>query len=345
MVAHLIPTYIPPVCILLSSADAGKSTATMAIRYAVEGKMVKGKNMAGDDRDMAVTMAAERVTIFNNVSHVSKKQSDFLCDVIDRTEYEARTLRTNTGITTLEIDSAILMNGITTGDLKGDFKTRSVVLELQPIKAGRKSDNEIKAALKKAHPEVLGALLNMASRVLSRAPHQELNHSLNLRLVDYVRTVMAVDELWELHGQGLNRYVHALKSMASSAVDDLMFKVVHELAVKECYWNGAGYELKILADDLRGHLNNAKTNEYARSLGNNKRGTWDSGAAVTASIRKVEPDWKRLGVTYESLGQQRYEGKKGTLLKFVFTPAEDTAWPLHFEKAPTSVIASFMPTS
>jgi hypothetical protein len=345
MVAHLIPTYIPPIAILLSSADAGKSTATMAVRFAVEGKMVKGKNMNTDERDMSVTMASERVTIFNNVSHVSKRQSDFLCDVIDRTEYEARTLRTNSGVTVLDIDSSILMNGITTGELKGDFKTRAVVLELKPITGGRKSDEEIKRGLRKAHPQILGALMGMAARVLSRAPHQTLDHTLNLRLVDYVRTVMAVDELWELQGQGIRRYVHALKSMASTAVDDLMFKVVHELAVTDTNWNGKGYELTIIAEDLRKHLNEAKTNEYARSLGNNKRGTWETGAAVTASIRKVEPDWKRMGVTYESLGQQRLDGKKGTLLKFVFTPEEDTQWPLHYEKSTTSVISILRPVS
>ena len=345
MVAHLIPTYIPPIAILLSSADAGKSTATMAIRYAVEGKMVKGKNMSADERDMSVTMAAERVTVFNNVSFVSKKQSDFLCDVIDRTEYEARTMRTNSGVTRLDIDSSILMNGITTGDLKGDFKTRAVVLELKPITTGRKSDNEIKNGLKEAHPRILGALFNMAARVLARAPHQVPDFSLNLRLVDYVRTVMAVDELWELHGQGIQRYVHALRSMASTAVDDLMFKVVHEVAVREEFWNGTGYEIQILTEDLRELLNSAKSQEYMHSLGGkSKRGTWETGAAVTASIRKVEPDWKRLGVAYESLGQGRIDGKKGTVLKFTFTPSDDTAWPLHYEKASTSVIASGRPT-
>lgn len=330
MVTHLLPGLVPPIALLVSEADAGKSTATMAVRFAVEGALTKGAQMSSKVDDIAVTMAGERLTVFNNVSKITKEQSDFLCQVVDGTEYKKRKLHTDADVAVLEIQPSVLMNGITTGHLKSDFKTRAVRLELKPIYMARMSDEEIQSELRAAHSEIFGCLLSIAVDVL----RQLMDPGLKVpdpqpRMIDYARVLTALDRLWGLGGGPLRRFSMSLDDMSADAVDDLLFKVVHGVVVRPEFWNeeAGGYVAEIANRWLREQLNSAKIDENVKHFTHEKRGMFETGEILTASIRKAEPDWKRLGVHVEKLGQLYRHGQRDSFFRFTFIPrGETTPW-------------------
>jgi hypothetical protein len=184
----------------------------------------------------------------------------------------------------LEIDTSVLMNGITTGTLKSDFKTRAVRLDLKPIYAKRMSDSEIAEALQSSHAEILGCLLQVTCDVLRLLPDIVVPEP-QPRMIDYARVLTA-------------------------------------------------YVCEIANRWLRDALNGAKVDDHIKHMTHEKRGMFETGEILTAAIRKAEPDWKRLGVQVEKLGQLKRHGQRDSYFRFSFIPRGDaTPW-----NSPTSVV-------
>lgn len=327
MITHLIPGFVPPVCLLVSEADAGKSTATMSVRFALEGQLTKGAQMSTKADDIAVTMSSERLTVFNNVSKISKDQSDFLCQVVDGTEYTKRKLHTDSDVARLEINPSVLMNGITTGELRADFKTRAVRLELKPLYGARWSDEEVKQALIDSHPEMLGCLLTITCQVLGLLPVVEVPQP-QPRMIDYARVLTALDQLWELEGGPLRRFGMSLDEMSLDALDDLLFQTVHSLVVQPNCLIAGGWSTELSVTQLREAVNERKVQQNIDLVQREQRGMFERSEQMSSAIRRSKPDWERLGVTVDSLGQQRRDGKRESWYRFTFKDrGDETPWP------------------
>lgn len=322
MVTHMLDGTIAPILLMISNADAGKSTSTMAVRHAVEGKLTKGSTMQPGVQDLAVTMSKERVSVFNNVSKITKVQSNWLCEVIDGTETNKRKLRTDDAVHTMRIDSSVIINGITTGMLQGDFKTRAVKVDLKPIPGVRLSDLEIKEQLTDNHPRVLGCLFSICSQVLAQL-ERVVVPAPQPRMIDYARVLIALDDLWGLNGTSMLRYSYGLTEMNEDAVDDLLFKVVHQMAVRPENMVDGSYVLRVSNRQLRDTFNLRKAEQLASMEGvlrDRSRGLFENGAQMRSELTKLKSEWGTIGVEIINEGRQQVDGVRDSFYTFRFTP-------------------------
>jgi hypothetical protein len=325
MVTHILPGFKTPIMLLTSEAQSGKSTATMAVRFAVEGNLGRGEKLPSKEDDIAVTMSQENMTMYNNVSNISHDLSDFLCQVVDGARYAKRKLRTDSEVVNLTLDSSLLMNGITTGELRSDFKTRTVRLNLLPLsETGGITDGEIDRMLLDAHPQILGCILTLAVGSLKRIPALgEFPRS--FRMLDYTRVASTVDAMWGMEGRSIAKYKASLDEMSAEGLDDPLFETIRRMVVRfenrTDVFNTEFTATIGVKDIIMQYKSNRFTDAMDSMIGEKKRSI-ATGQKLAAELVRAKTDWKRHGITFEKLGQIRHNGVKDTFYTFSFKVIE-----------------------
>lgn len=332
MVTHILPGFKMPIMLLTSEAQSGKSTATMAVRFAVEGNLGRGEKLPSKEDDIAVTMSQENMTMYNNVSNISHDLSDFLCQVVDGARYAKRKLRTDSEVINLTLDSSLIMNGITTGELRSDFKTRTVRLNLVPMTVAARSDQEIDALLLDAHPQILGSILTLAVGALKRMPQQG-EFSRSFRMLDYVKVATAVDDMWGMEGRSIAKYKASLDEMSAEGLDDPMFECIRRMVVtnENMTVNGDGSTTFYAEIGVKKLLETYKSNRFSDamdSLLGDKKKPITTGQKLAAELVRAKTDWKRHGIGFEKMGQVSINGVRDTYYSFTFKVEAGTqpAW-------------------
>jgi hypothetical protein len=324
LINHITPNYKRPILLLTSEAEAGKTTATMAVKFAVEGAIDRGREMPTKPDDIAVVVSAARMTNYNNISKIDKTMSDFLCQVQGDSEYEKRKLRTDNDRVNLKLVSSVIMNGITTGEIHGDLKTRLVRLELQPLDGKSKLDHEIDQALKAMHPEILGAILTLAVEVAKRMPNVP-HPGKGFRMLEFTQILMALSDIWDLGNGPMKEYKAVMDSLSAEALDDPLFEVIRSEVLKmsnrasstEFVW-----EAEVGSKDIINAFNSFNFSKAAMSAATGKTNAIENGQQLAEQFRRGITSWKRHGVSYVPGKQKTVNGQRQTPYKFRFEGAE-----------------------
>lgn len=316
MVNHLLGRRCP-ILLLVSEAQSGKSTATAAVRFAVEGILTRGEKMPERMDDIAVTLSKDRMTVYNNISFISNELSDLVCQFVgEDMEYKKRKLRTDSETVRLKLDSSLIMNGITTGELRSDFKSRTVRLGLTPINSGVLSDRAINGLLTDAHPQILGSLLALAVetlRILPMAPDQSFS-----RMVEYTSVAQCIDVTWGMEGQSVESYRMSLQEMSAEGLDNPLFEAIRVLTVTHQNQVEPGLFKATLGGKAIREAYNARWDAMAALATGAKRLAITTGQKLGAELSRHKTDWKRHGVSIEKSDTQSLIGIKDTYYDVVF---------------------------
>lgn len=333
MITHTISTWNAPVAMFLGESGCGKTSATTAISAVMESITKSGAIMPEKADDIAVTVASKSISLWNNVSFISKSQSDNICQYIDGSVYEKRKLHSNKDVVELDLNPSILLNGIAFGAINSDLKTRSIVFNLEPIapsEDGRKmSLNEVTQSVVDCHPIVLGALYTLTAQVLNEVPMIAIPHD-GPRMPDYAKAVMAIDKLWNLDGATYKQYMASLNSMSSESLDDPIFTVLHSLVVRTKNFDPetGTYRAMFTNKDLM----KAFANPYVTTDSGTIEQIYGSDSIefknaneMTGAIKRGITDFKRFGVTYVNHRDKMVDGVRGTFKEFIFDPAQSNS--------------------
>jgi len=300
MVNHLFPTNDSPILMLLATQGSGKSTATKAVKFAVEGGLELGETRRYKDNedDIMVAMSKARVTMYDNVSKVSEDMSDLLCQVVYGTTHEKRKLRTDSDVVNLKVDSSLILNGIETGQLRGDLKSRMVTVNLNAGVLKQMTGASLKNDIVKAHPAIYGALLTLVANVLPllpQAPTWPSDGPNGMRMQDYARVLWALDQLWSTNG--ISRYISALNEAAEDLLDDPLLLTATALVRRfGTYVSEDGvYEGVIGATELLNAYNGLSIGTRLQ-LGNAEREPINP-QKLGGLLTRRQGEWTRLGVT------------------------------------------------
>lgn len=323
MVKHMMSTTDTPIMLLVSEAQSGKSTATRVMKYSVEGVMDRGSEIPEKADDIAVTMSSERITMYNNISSINLKLSNLLCQIVESSTYKKRKLRTDNDEVELTLNSSVIMNGITTGALKGDFKTRTVRLELDSsIKAGM-THNQIDRALKDAHPQVLGALLSIAVEVVKNEFYIDVpGGDDGFRMVEYAKVLKVIDDLWGLDGSSWDAYKASLDSMSEEAMEEPLLKTIRSMVLERknrVSGEDNVWEAELGVNDIIETHNETGWGDAFKAAAGQSRTYLKDGNDLRGKFTVSKTDWKRMGITLEALGSRRYSGGRQSYYKIRFS--------------------------
>lgn len=293
MVNHLLLNN-SPILMLLGTNGSGKSTACNAVNFAVEGghAVPDSLEFSGKKDDVMVTLSKHKVAVFDNISKINDDLSDNLAQVIYGKTYQKRKLRTDDDLIDLYIKSSVIMNGISTGQLREDLKDRMVVIKLDGAVKNQTSIWEMKQFQVANQPRVYGALLTLASAVLRKLREDEVPAlASRARMDDYARVLWALDEL--LGTSSVARYLETLDESADDAQDDpLLWHVVRQVVENGTYKDGewsAYIGTKKLVNSF-----NADSETWANRLAGT--GETLTARSIPEKLTRSQVEWSRLGV-------------------------------------------------
>lgn len=336
MVTHLVKGWQAPVAMFLGESGSGKTSATTAVGVVLEGTDDAGSIMPEKADDIAVTVASKSISLWNNVSFISKAHSDNICQYIDGASYEKRKLHSDNDVVELKLSPSILINGISLGVLNSDLKTRTVLFQLKPMKPSpnrqKRSLEEVKQDVFNSQSKFLGAVLTLTSQVLNVHRDMFIPED-GPRMPDYARAVKAVDFLWQLDGKVYEEYERSMKSLSSDALDHSLFQIIHNLVVQQENLQEDGtYQLMIGNKDLLHKFQSPYATDRWGSIRNlgSEETAFKNTNQMTAALNRAQTDWKHFGIKYENRQDEMIDGVRETRKLFIFDPAKSqSAWKVH----------------
>lgn len=298
----LIPGEPHGILFLLAEQGAGKTTTAERTADLIDPTSAGAAGEPREDRDLAVRAFASWVVVLDNLSGLPAWLSDGLCRIATGTAWVVRRLYSDDDLCVLRLLRVVMLTTIDPGALRGDLADRLVRIELEPIaEENRRTKAELDAAWTVARPRILGALLELLSRVL--AARERVTVARLPRMADLGRTLAALDDV--RHGGALARMLAQAGDLAADVLEsDPIGGAVVALARArgECTCTAAQLLELLAAPDPR-----------PRSWPTTPRG-------LAGRLTRLAPALRRQGLIIEPPGPSR---RRGRLWRLAVAPTGD----------------------
>ena len=132
-----------PTLMINGPQGSAKSTLCRILRRLLDPTGTSGVQTIPDDlRNLFVTIDNSYLVVFDNVSHLTKRISDALCQIATNADFRMRELYTNNREYVVTGTYPLCLNGIEDFVNRPDLRERSVFIELKPIDAKHRRDEE-----------------------------------------------------------------------------------------------------------------------------------------------------------------------------------------------------------
>lgn len=215
LVATLTAGIPHPVLLLHGEQGTGKTTTQKVLVSVLDPSPVPTRKPPRDAESWVTAAAGSWVVGIDNLSTVPDWLSDSLCRAVTGDGDVRRKLYTDGDHHVIAFRRCIALTGIDLGALRGDLTERLLPIELARIDDGdRLEEGQLWPAWDQQHPELLGAVLDLAAGVMAVAPSVRLDNK--PRMADFARVLAAVDRV--LGTNGLDHYLAKQSSLATESL-------------------------------------------------------------------------------------------------------------------------------
>jgi hypothetical protein len=295
IVAALFPGIPHPVLSFQGEHGTAKTTAMKMSCSIIDPSPVISRKPPRDTESWVTAAAGSWVVGIDNLSHVPDWLSDSICRAVTGDGDVRRKLYTDGEHAVFAFRRCVCITSIDLGTLRGDLADRMLPIALNVIPESRRmKESDVMEAWSKAHPKVLGAILDVAAGVIRALPSVALASM--PRMADFAEIVAAADMV--LGTDGLSRYLSLSGEMARDAIaSDVFLQAVESLGAFE----GTSSDL------------------YKRVTPEKPPKDWPKDArAVTTLLRRQAPGMRKTGWHVEDDGG-RNEQK---VLRWTLRPPE-----------------------
>lgn len=153
-----------PMLILAGDPGSSKTTVSNIIRKLIDPHTVPSTGFK-DEREYSISAMNNYIIAFDNLTYISKDQSDMLCRAVTGGGFTTRALRTDSD--TVEFDSVrpIIITTTNQGILKAiDAQSRAVTIRLKKFPDGKLlSDRRVQEIIEAKAPAWLGSLIKLTA--------------------------------------------------------------------------------------------------------------------------------------------------------------------------------------
>ena len=189
----LIPKIAHPVIILMAGEGSAKTTASRVLKALIDPAAADLTKFPTKELDLGLICCQNHLVAFDNMSEISRAQSDLLCQVVTGGNISVRKLYTTDDTVTIPLQSCLVLNGIDITGHKKDLLDRYVIFNLPEIDPGRRKDetdfwqefNAVKSVL-------LGRYFDVLAQAIKIYPYTKPEKK--PRMADYYRWALAVTE-------------------------------------------------------------------------------------------------------------------------------------------------------
>lgn len=240
VLSWLWPDIAHPVIYLRGEEGTAKSTAARLLRRLVDPSTVEMRRQPGRDEDFEVTLSGQWGIVLDNLSSISEWLSDAICTAVTGVGDIKRKKYADQELSVLQFRRCFILTSIPPLMDRGDLVDRTCAFDLMPVGA-RRTDTEIEAEWEHTWPLALGALLDLACRVLSLMPEMsaEGRHR-DFRMADFALIAAAMDRA--AGTRALPRLAEKVADGVRSAVEADPF-AAHLMRLAADGWSGSAHSL------------------------------------------------------------------------------------------------------
>jgi len=180
LLAALRPEGPYPILYVRGEQGSGKSTLARALLSLIDPRRPDMRALPRDPRDLAIRAEHVHVLGFDNVSMVSGENSDALCRLATGDGFDTRQLRSDRDLAVFDAARPMLMTSIIDAATRPDLLDRALIVEL-PAREERRDDDEIRAAVERLRPHVLGALLFAIAHAMGASDATTIPRDIRMR--------------------------------------------------------------------------------------------------------------------------------------------------------------------
>jgi hypothetical protein len=273
-----------PTLDLAGEHGSAKSTFTKVLRTLIDPNSAPLRALPREDRDLFIAASNAHLLVFDNISKLPDWISDTLCRLATGGGFATRSLYTDMDEALFDAMRPIILNGIEDIVIRPDLADRSIFLRLKEItEDGRKSELVFWAEFARAHPRILGALLDGVAHGLHRLPHTRLART--PRMADFALWATACETaFWDV-GTFAKAYGKNRDDAVSTVIEaDLVATAVQSFMATRTQWEGT-------SSDLLGALKMAVGEDQT------KLKEWPpSSRALSGRLRRAAATLRKVGI-------------------------------------------------
>ncbi len=164
LACFFLESFPMPVMIVHGEQDSAKSTITSTVKRIIDPSPENRISFPKKADDFYISVYNRYVSNFDNISYFDQEASDNICKVITGTSYSKRELYQNSKEIILNVQSKIILNGITPNIEFPDLMRRSIFYETKFIpEKERLTEVEFNKKLGNLLPSVLDQIFNTLS--------------------------------------------------------------------------------------------------------------------------------------------------------------------------------------
>jgi hypothetical protein len=286
-----------PVLVITGEQGSAKSTTTRLLKHCIDPCRPLLGSQPESVRDLMVIANTTWVITFDNISRLPSWFSDALARLATGGGFVVRRNYTDDAAQIFDVNRPLILNGIEEFAHRADLLSRALLVSLPSISDSRRKDErEIWRAFERAHPRILGALLDIAVGAVARLPLVELAGK--ARMADFERWGEAMSlHLGDRPGE-FSRIVRSNREQATAAVleESPVAVALQVMQGPGGFWQGTCLEL---LETLRDQVP-AATRDQA--------GWPKTPRGLSSQLRRLAPALRSVGIEVQFPDHQSRRG-------------------------------------
>ncbi len=298
LVSTLRPSRPVPILALHGEQGSAKSTTAEMLATVIDPHQAGVRTRPKDAETVMVATQNAWVLAYDNLSSMPTLLSDLLCCLSTGSSHTARTLYSDTGETIMRAQRPLLLASIEDLASRSDLLDRMIVLTLPRIpNPERRTTEQVLEGFRKAHPRILGALLDAAAHALRTLP--DVKPDALPRMADFAEWVIAAEPALGLaDGEFLRAYRENRNDAHGQALDACpIVEPLDRFMSDKTEWTGTATDLHAALED--------KTTERQQA----RPGWPKDGTRLSGQLRRIAPNLRSRGLdikqSRESGGQRK----------------------------------------
>lgn len=274
---------------IFGEQGTGKTTAEKVMVSILDPSPAAVRKPPRDTESWVTAASLSWVVGLDNLSDMPAWLSDSIARAVTGEGDIRRKLYTDGDAAVFSFRRCIVLNGIDLGALRPDLAERMVPIDLERIsEQDRLEEAELWPRWAEAHPRILGALLDLAARVMRVLPSVELESK--PRMADFARVLAAVDSV--LGTEGYKRYTKRALDLAADGLSGDPLAMAIRDTISTSFEGTSAELLAHVTPDVE---------KWRPPKG------WPATARqTTTQLRRIAPSLRKIGWTVTDLGADNH---------------------------------------
>lgn len=286
LVASFLPHIAHPVLVVHGEQGCAKSTLMRLLSALIDPSKTPLRVEPRDVGEWVQSGQHSWLITLDNVSKLPPWLSDAICRAVTGEGFTKRQLYTDGEDVIITFRRVVALTGIEVVAQRADLLDRSILLALSPILPDkRRSETDVLNDFEQARPALLGALLDILSKVLAILPGVKLDRL--PRMADFARVGVAVERAlgWP-EDTFLRAYAANVAAQHEEALEASPFALALRTFMQNRQeWTGTATDLLKVLEPFR------SASDAAREWPKNGRG-------ASGQLKRLAPNLRAIGLDY-----------------------------------------------